>query len=497
MSIPEVREGAGLHEYDGLIQDLSPSGVRVGLERLGGPPLADPHDEAHLRAFEDGLRVAFGELELHRRDPLIHAGNLDLAGYDRAYAPESERAEARRRHLAAWPDAVDMALESLDQVSAPVAEALLPAIKGLAAGIEERSGDVERAALLSHARLVKLVERACIDGDPDPALGGPALARLMGTQEATGVDLEALSAMADSERDRLAGLLGEACARIDADRSPAALIPELLADHPDTDGVIAEAQAQVEEVLAFTREKRLAPHTDGECIVGPAPKSRSWAMAMMAWAAPGEPEAPSWYYITPPDPSWPSAEIEEWLAVFSRTTLPAITAHEVAPGHFAHGRSLRRAAGPVRRTLHSMSFAEGWAHYVEEVFIEEGFRAGDPRFTVGVCLEALVRVTRLACAIGLHTRSMTVNEATDRFEQDAFLGRAAARSEARRGTFDATYGRYTWGKLAILELRERAKVAWGSRFSLPEFHAAMLQLGSPPLGLLGAALDHTLKRPGA
>ena len=57
--------------------------------------------------------------------------------------------------------------------------------------------------------------------------------------------------------------------------------------------------------------------------------------------------------------------------------------HEVAPGHFAHGRALRHAAGPVRRILHSVSFAEGWAHYVEEVCLEEGFRARDPRFASG------------------------------------------------------------------------------------------------------------------
>ena len=98
--------------------------------------------------------------------------------------------------------------------------------------------------------------------------------------------------------------------------------------------------------------------------------------------------------------------------------------------------------------------------------LEEGFRAGDPRFAIGVALEALVRVTRLACAIGLHT-GMTVAEAARRFEDDAHLAGPAAPSEARRGTFDPTYGRYTWGKLEILDLRERARRDWGAGFSLP------------------------------
>jgi uncharacterized protein (DUF885 family) len=175
--------------------------------------------------------------------------------------------------------------------------------------------------------------------------------------------------------------------------------------------------------------------------------------------------------------------------VFSRTTLPAITVHEVAPGHFSHGRALRHAPTPARRMLMSSAFIEGWAHYVEEVAVEEGFRAGDPRFAIGMAIEALVRVTRMACAIGLHTGRMTVEEAAERFRADAFLRGPAALSEAHRGTFDPTYGRYTWGKLALRDLREQAREAWGADFSLSRFHRAVLDLGSPPLGLLGTALD--------
>jgi uncharacterized protein (DUF885 family) len=211
----------------------------------------------------------------------------------------------------------------------------------------------------------------------------------------------------------------------------------------------------------------------------------------MSWSAPGEVDAPAWYYVTPPRPDWPAEEQEEWLQVFSRTTLPAITVHEVAPGHFSHGLALRRAPSEPRQQLFSEAFVEGWAHYVEEVAIETGFHAEDPRFTVGVAIEALVRVTRFACALGLHAGDMTVPDAAARFERDAFHAGPAALSEARRGTFDPTYGRYTWGKLAIRDLREQARRQWGEGFDLPRFHAAMLSLGAPPLGLL----DHALGAP--
>ncbi|MGW5354923.1 DUF885 family protein [Streptomyces sp. NPDC004031] len=488
LMMPTVREMAGLHEYDGRVQDLSPDGIRralaaVDTARRNTPRLPDPHDEAHLSVFEESVRVQYGELEMHRRDPYPHLSNLELACYDREYAPRKERAAARRRHLAQWPDAVDAALASLDRVSAPVASALLGSAHGLAFGLDPDEG-VEADALDAHARLTAHLEHAAEHGDPDPRLGGPGLAALMGSQEGMHVDLTALAETADRERVRLGQLLADSCRALDPRRSVDDLIPELLADHPGADGVIPAAARLTEEVIAFTRERQLAPYLDGECLVGPAPPSRRWAMAMMTWAGPGEPETPSWYHVTPPEPDWPAQDREEWLTVFSRTSLPSITVHEVAPGHFAHGRALRRAAGPVRRVLHSLAFCEGWAHYVEEVCLDEGFRARDPRFAIGVALEALVRVTRLTCAIGLHTGAMDVADATHLFVRDAHLAPAGAAAEARRGTFDAGYGRYTWGKLEIMRARERAERSPG--FSVPGFHADLLALGAPPLGLLDA-----------
>ncbi|MEU6716325.1 DUF885 family protein [Nonomuraea sp. NPDC046802] len=484
LTVAEAREAAGRHEYDGRIQDLSPEGVRTGLARLGeGPAPADPHDAEHLRVFEESLRYQFGELELHRKNPLFHLSNLDLACYDRDYAPQEERAAAKAAHLALWPEAIGQAIDSLDQVPAPVAKSLIGAVKGLSAGV---TGE---AALRAHARLVAHLERAAAEGDPDAALGGQALAGLMGTAEGLPVDLGRLAERADAERDRLMALLAESCAKLgEKGRAPLDVVRELVKDHPDADDVIEAARIGTEKAIAFTREKDLVPYHDGECLVGPAPESRRWAMAMMSWNSPGEPEGPSWYHITPPDPSWPEQEREEWLEVFSHTTLPAINVHEVAPGHFSHSRALRRAPSDVRRLLQSVAFIEGWAHYAEELCVEEGFEAGDPRFEIGVWVEALVRVTRLACAIGVHTGRMTVEEGARRFESDTHLVGPAALSEARRASFDPTYGRYTWGKLLILDLRDRARQEWGAGYSPQRFHKALLDLGAPPLGLIGAIL---------
>jgi hypothetical protein len=493
LNVAEAREYSGRHEYDGSPQDLSPAGVRTGLAALSaaqesGTPLDDPHDEEHLRTFEGRQPVVFGELEFHRRNPVLHLSEMDLSCYDKDYAPAAERAAARTRHLAAWPRLADAAIEALDKVPAPVARSLLTGIRGLAAGVPADS-DNREAALAAHARFVAHIERIAAEGDPDPALGGAALARLMSATEGMSVDLGVLAEQADTERRRLLGRLTESAAKVDPSRPALEVARELVHDHPDNDGVLEAARYWTERVIAFTREKDLVPDHGGMCLVGPAPESRRWAVAMISPVAPGEPDGPSWYHITPADDSWPEREREEWLEMFSATTLPGITVHEVAPGHFSHCMAIRHAPTEARRLLLSPAFLEGWAHYAEELAVEEGFESGDPRFEIGVWLEALVRVTRLACAIGVHSAGMSVEEAARRFEADTHLSGPAALSEARRATFDPEYGRYTWGKLEIMRLRERARKEWGAGFSLRRFHTALFELGSPVLGLLGTAIE--------
>ncbi|HJE59305.1 MAG TPA: DUF885 domain-containing protein [Nocardiopsis listeri] len=496
-----MRGHAGLHSYDGRAADLSPAGVRAHLEGLGGDPLDDPHDEAHLSAFENALRHELGELQWHRTNPLFHIGEMDLSDYERDYAPAAERDAARLAHLRLWPWLADNALASLDRVFAPIAESLLTAARGLVGSLpDDLPEDVRDAALVAHSRLMAHLEHAAEHGPEQAGLGAKTLSRLMGIGEAMEVDLDELAARADAERDRLRTRLAEAVGRLAPDREPMEFARELTRNHPGADGVLDAAREWTRLCREFTAERSLAPYGDGECKVDVPPPALRWGTAMMAWSGPWEADTASFYYVNPPDPEWSAEEADEWLEMFSHTTLPAVSVHEVAPGHYSHGRALRRLQSPVRRALPSMSFVEGWAHYVEEVCVDEGFgayaaeRIDDPEWTadhfeIGVWLEALVRVTRLAVAIGLHSGSMTVEEATARFTEDTALRGPAARAEAQRATFDPTYGRYTWGKLEILALRERARDKWGEDFSLPRFHRELLELGAPPLGLIDAVLD--------
>jgi hypothetical protein len=484
LDIASAREYVGLHEYDGVVQDLSPAGVTAALARVGTGPLpADPFDAAVIGVFEDGLRAGFVENQVHRRDPLVHVSAMDVACYDREYAPAEERREARERHLRSWPDAVDNAIAALDGVPAPIATATLPSVRGLTAGIDDPQ------ALAAVRRFTEHVEAAARNGEPSAELGSELFLRVLGAGEGMAFDVATLTDTAERETARLRAMMAEAVERHAPGERPADVVPVLMRDHPVTTvDVIAEASALIGEVTAFAVERDLIGDPGGICRVGPAPASRSYAQAMMSWSAPFEADAASWYYIVPPDPAWSTEEIEEWLSVFSRTSLPSITVHEVTPGHYAHGRALRGLTSDTRRSLSSAAFIEGWAHYVEELYAEELFRAGDPLYVIGMCVEALLRATRLACSIGLHTGGMTVADATARFEEVAFLRGTAAIGEARRGTYDPTYGRYTLGKLEIRRVRERAREVWAGDYTHRRFHDALLSLGMPPTGLLERAV---------
>jgi hypothetical protein len=289
LDLASAREYVGLHEYDGVLQDLSPAGVAAAFAQVGAGPLpSDPFDAAVLTVYEDGLRAGFAETEVHRRDPLVHVSAMDLACYDREYAPAAERREARERHLRSWPDAVDNAVAALDRVPAPVATATLASVRGLAVDVEDPK------ILAAVTRFTAHVEQAARDGEPSAALGAERFLRLLGAGEGMAFDLAALTDTAERETARLRAVLAEAVERHAPGERPAVVVPALMRDHPVTTAdVIGEASALIGEVTAFAVERDLIGDPGGVCRVGPAPASRSYAQAMMSWSAPYEADAPS------------------------------------------------------------------------------------------------------------------------------------------------------------------------------------------------------------
>jgi hypothetical protein len=491
-----AREYSGLHEYDGQLQDLSPAGVRASLRRLGGEPLGDALDEATVAAAEEAARTRLGTLEFHRSDPLLHIEAMDLASYDRDYADEAARADARRRHLELWPDAVDAAIESLDRVPQPVAAVTARMAGGLALAVQPADGVRGERALAALHRLVAHLTRLAEPGTGESTgvLGAERLARLLGCGDGIEVDLGRLTGRAAAEKQRITAILEEACGKLAPGEPLRTAVPGLLRRHGTFDEVVSGAQRVVTEAKRFITEHDLVPFPEGDCIVAATPPARRWAMARISWSAPWERAAPAWFHLTPPDSGWNPQAQDAWLARFGDTTLPVMTVHETFPGHASNAIAMRHVTSLTRRTLWSELFFEGWAHYCEELCLEEGFRAGDPLFQAGVAVEALVRLTRLENAVAIHTGAFGVDEGTHLFTTQAFIDGPAAQAEARRGLFEPTYVRYAFGKTLVRDLREQARRSWGPAFSVQRFNGELLALGSPPLGAVAGTLGFTDER---
>jgi uncharacterized protein (DUF885 family) len=131
----------------------------------------------------------------------------------------------------------------------------------------------------------------------------------------------------------------------------------------------------------------------------------------------------------------------------------------------------------------SSALVEGWAHYCEQMMLDEGFRKSDHLVRLGQLAEALIRLCRCVVGIKLHCGDMSVEQAVRFFREEAFLEESGARREAERGTFDPSYILYSAGKLMLLKLRDDYKARLGARFSLRGFHDTLLANGTVPVWL--------------
>ena len=173
---------------------------------------------------------------------------------------------------------------------------------------------------------------------------------------------------------------------------------------------------------------------------------------------------------------------EEWLGAFNFYTTDIVTIHEAYPGHYLQFLALNASpASHVAKIFNSYAFVEGWAHYTEQMMIEEGFGAGDPKMMMGHLADALLRLCRVVVGIRMHTDGMTVPQATRFFVENAFMGTTPAQIEAERAAFDPTYIVYSIGKLAILKLRDDYKRYRKDGYSLREFHDRLLSNGLAPI----------------
>jgi uncharacterized protein (DUF885 family) len=266
------------------------------------------------------------------------------------------------------------------------------------------------------------------------------------------------------------------------------VLARLYKIHPTSARLLAAAQGDLVKLRAFIVAHRIIDlPPDADISVTETPEFlRATSEASMDAPGPLERVATRAYYnVTPVDPRDPPKVQEQYLEAFNDFERPIISAHEVYPGHFVNFTIDKHLPLTLtEKLLTATSFVEGWAHYDEQMMVEQGWGNGDPRVKLMQLREAIWRNARYVAGVKMHTQGMTVAQAERLFRTQAFLDPASARAEARRGTQDATYGYYTFGKLAILKLRADYKKKLGSAYTLARFHRDLLQYGDPAIPLL-------------
>src|SRR5581483_3425972 len=197
----------------------------------------------------------------------------------------------------------------------------------------------------------------------------------------------------------------------------------------------------------------------------------------------------AYYNVTLPEKSWSAEQIENYLGgAFSRPTIDVTSIHEAFPGHYVQYLWIPRLSSKVRKVEGVSTNVEGWAHYCEQMMLDEGYGAGDAKLRLAQLQDALLRAARFVVGIRMHTRGMTFEQGVEFFQREGFQEHKVAEMETRRGTEDPTYLYYTLGKLEILRLRDDYRRKLGAAYSLRKFHDAFLGEGAIPLPLMRRAL---------
>jgi hypothetical protein len=305
--------------------------------------------------------------------------------------------------------------------------------------------------------------------------------------EGVDIPLGRLEAIGQRDLDRNLAALKQECARYAPGKTVEECIAMVGAHKADDADPVAAARKQLGDLRKFVVEHDVVsiPGTE-EAEVKQAPAYKAWNFAYINIPGAYEKGLPSIYYIAPPDPTWPKEKQEAYIP--GRAGLLFTSAHEVYPGHFAQFLHAHQAHSEIGQLFVGYAFAEGWAHYCEEMMYEVGLGEGDAETHIGQIEEALLRNVRFLSAIGLHTQGMTVEESKRMFIEKAYQDEGTAEQQALRGTFDPAYLNYTLGKLMIRKLRDDWCATRGGKKAWKQFHDEFLKYGGPPIPLIRRAM---------
>jgi uncharacterized protein (DUF885 family) len=279
--------------------------------------------------------------------------------------------------------------------------------------------------------------------------------------------------------------------KIDARKTPAQILTDLQKDHPPADQLLQSFRDVLAGLRDFIVKHKIIdlPSPAPPTLEETPPFMRALTTASMDTAGPYERVAKEAFFnVTLPEKDWPKERTEQLLESFNRGTIISTSIHEAYPGHYVQFLWVPRVESKVRKLLGAGSNSEGWAHYCEQMMLEEGYGGGDSKLRLGQLQDALLRNARYIVGIQMHTGKMTFDQGVDFFVKEGYQTRELAEVETKRGTSDPTYLVYTLGKLEILKLREDYKKMRGPSFNLEEFHDSFMKQGFPPIKIVRRAL---------
>jgi len=516
---PTGAVGNGFHAHDAQIEDRSRARIeqRIAelhgfLDRLGTLDRAALgfDDAIDAQAIESQIRSELQSLETLRLwavNPMVYAG-LPGGAIDalmkRDFAPKQDRLRsmvARLRGVPAIYAAAQANIADPPKEFTDVAIIMAKGTSGFFAGAvatwarDAAAGDAallaefaaaNAAAVAASKSFVDWLERDLLPRSKGSyALGEARFLEKLRYEEMVELPLAELLAKGEANLGKDRDAFVATAKRIDASKSAAQVMAVLGDDHPTAGDLLPSVRRSVEAARQFVIDKGLVtiPSEVRPRIEETPPYARGTGFASMDTPGPFETRATeAFYYVEPVEPEWDAKHKDEHLRLFNPPVVNLINVHEAFPGHYVQFLYSPRYPTKTRKLLGAGTNAEGWAHYSEQMMVDQGFGGGDPKIRLAQLSEALLRDCRYVVGIKLHTAGMTVADGAKLFVEQCFQEPANGYVEARRGTFNPTYLYYTLGKLEIQQLA--ADYMREKHATLKQFHDAFIAQGALPIPLV-------------
>ena len=520
---PTAATVLGIHKYDDRLEDYSRQAVsdevaawRQFRDRVNAIDSATLNAENQLDRDQllhaiDSRLLTQEVVRPWAKNPDIYSSGLTNTAYimiKRAYAPAEQRLRELIAREKAMPGALAEARKNLENPPQIFTQIAIEQLDGnrdfFKTAVPGAFSDVKDKALLDEFKQTNeaviaafneykkwLQEDLLKRSKGEFAIGGDTYKKKLSADEMLDVPLDRLLEIAEQDLKKNQAAFTETAGRIAPGKTPQQVLGAVQADHPPASKLLHITQAELDSIGRFMTEHHIVtvPKAEPARVQETPPFLRATTSASMDIPGPFETVATEAYYnMTLPDPKWSAKETAEFMQQWYYAAISNVSVHEVWPGHYLQFLYARNFPSDVRKVFGAATNSEGWAHYCEQMVIDEGFHGDDPRYRLAQIQDALLRDARFIVGIRMHTKGMTLKEAEDFFVKEGYQPRPVARSESKRGTSDPTYGYYTMGKLMILKLREDYKAKRGNAYSLQQFHDTFIRLGPLPLPLMRKAM---------